>query len=189
MELEKLSLNSKKINKIIYHDINKGKGGAIKSAQKYVQGKYVIIQDADLEYNPKDYYILLREIEKNNLDAVYGSRVLKLDKFDNVQNFSHRIRIYGNIFLTFVSNLINDQNLTDAHTCYKLFKTEIFKKINLCENGFSFCPEITTKLSLLKIKIHEVPINYQGRSYEDGKKIVAFDGIRAIIAIIKYRFF
>ena len=166
---EIISKFKKKINKIIYHDINKGKGGAIKSAQKYVQGKYVIIQDADLEYNPKDYYILLREIEKNNLDAVYGSRVLKLDKFDNVQNFSHRIRIYGNIFLTFVSNLINDQNLTDAHTCYKLFKTEIFKKINLCENGFSFCPEITTKLSLLKIKIHEVPINYQGRSYEDGK--------------------
>ena len=113
---EIISKFKKKINKIIYHDINKGKGGAIKSAQKYVQGKYVIIQDADLEYNPKDYYILLREIEKNNLDAVYGSRVLKLDKFDNVQNFSHRIRIYGNIFLTFVSNLINDQNLTDAHT-------------------------------------------------------------------------
>lgn len=186
---EFISKFKKKINKKIYHDINIGKGGAIKSAQKYVQGKYVIIQDADLEYNPKDYYVLLREIEKNNLDVIYGSRVLRSDKSNNIQNFSHRIRIYGNIFLTFVSNLINDQKLTDAHTCYKLFKTEIFKKINLCENGFSFCPEITTKLSLLKIKIHEVPISYQGRSYDDGKKIVAFDGIRAIIALVKYRFF
>lgn len=186
---EIISKYKNKIDKIIYHNINKGKGGAIKSAQKYVQGKYVIIQDADLEYDPKDYYVLLREIEKNNLKVVYGSRVLKLDKFDNIQNFSHRIRIYGNIFLTFISNLINNQNLTDAHTCYKLFKTEIFKKIKLSENGFSFCPEITTKLSLLKIKIYEVPINYQGRSYKEGKKIVAFDGLRAIIALIKYRFF
>ena len=186
---EIISKYKNKIDKIIYHNINKGKGGAIKSAQKYVQGKYVIIQDADLEYDPKDYYVLLREIEKNNLKVVYGSRVLKLDKFDNIQNFSHRIRIYGNIFLTFFSNLINNQNLTDAHTCYKLFRTEIFKKIKLSENGFSFCPEITTKLSLLKIKIYEVPINYQGRSYKEGKKIVAFDGLRAIIALIKYRFF
>ena len=129
------------------------------------------------------------KIEKQNLEAVYGSRVLKIGKFKNIQNFSHRIRIYGNIFLTFISNLINNQKLTDAHTCYKLIRSSTFKKIDLKENGFSFCPEVTTKLSLLKIDIGEVPINYKGRTYEEGKKIVAYDGIRAISTLFKYRFF
>lgn len=179
----------KKVNKIIYHKKNLGKGAAIKSSQHFIKGDYVIIQDADLEYNPKDYLILLNKIIKENLDVVYGSRVLRSTKFKNVQNFSHGIRIFGNIFLTFLSNVINNQNLTDAHTCYKMFKKKVFKSIKLKENGFSFCPEVTTKLSLKNINIKEVPINYQGRSYADGKKIVAFDGIRAILTIIKYRFF
>lgn len=179
----------KKINKIIFHKKNLGKGGAIKSAKKFIKGKFVIIQDADLEYDPNDYFILLDKIEKQNLEAVYGSRVLKIGKFKNIQNFSHRIRIYGNIFLTFISNLMNNQKLTDAHTCYKLIRSSTFKKIDLKENGFSFCPEVTTKLSLLKIDIGEVPINYKGRTYEEGKKIVAYDGIRAISTLFKYRFF
>ncbi len=178
-----------KINKLIFHNKNLGKGAAIQSAQDFIEGDYVIIQDADLEYDPRDYTILLDEIIKNNLEAVYGSRVLKNSKFKNVQNFSHRVRIFGNIFLTFISNIINNQNLTDAHTCYKMFKSKVFKSIKLKEKGFSFCPEITTKLSMRNIKIKEVPINYHGRSYAEGKKIVAFDGVRAILTLIKYRFF
>ena len=178
-----------KVDKLIYHKRNLGKGAAIKSAQKFVKGNFVIIQDADLEYNPNDYQKMLDKITKNNLDVVYGSRVLKNPKFLNIQNFSHRIRIFGNIFLTFLSNIINNQNLTDAHTCYKMFRSEVFKSIELKEKGFSFCPEVTTKLSIKNIKIEEVSINYQGRSYDEGKKIVAHDGIRAISTLIKYRFF
>ena len=114
-----------KINKLIFHNKNLGKGAAIQSAQDFIEGDYVIIQDADLEYDPRDYTILLDEIIKNNLEAVYGSRVLKNSKFKKVQNFSHRVRILGNIFLTFISNIINNQNLTDAHTCYKMFKSKV----------------------------------------------------------------
>ena len=120
---------------------------------------------------------------------MYGSRVLKSDELNNVQDFSHKIRIYGNKFLTLLSNLLNNQNLTDAHTCYKMFESNIFKKIKLEENDFAFCPEITTKISLMNIGINEVPINYVGRSYDEGKKIVAADGIKAILTIIKYRYF
>jgi dolichol-phosphate mannosyltransferase len=183
------SLFKDKVDKIIFHDKNLGKGGAIKSAQKFVEGDYVIIQDADLEYDPKDYKILLDEIINKNLKVVYGSRVLTKDKFSNIQNFSHKIRIWGNIFLTSISNLINRQKLTDAHTCYKLFDSRLFKSIDLCEDDFSFCPEVTTKISLKGIDIIEVPINYNGRTYDEGKKIQALDGIKAILTIIKYRFF
>ena len=166
-----------------------GKGAAIKSAQKFINGKYVVIQDADLEYNPNDLYNLLYEIEKNKLEVVYGSRVLEKPEKKMSQNFSHRIRIVGNIFLTKLSNFLNQQKLTDAHTCYKIFKSHLFKSIKLEEEGFSFCPEITTKVSLLNINIKEVPINYNGRSYNEGKKIVASDGFRAIWALVKYRYF
>ena len=183
------SYKFKSPNKKIFHGHNVGKGGAIKSAQKFINGTYVIIQDADLEYHPEDYLNLLNEIRSNNLDAVYGSRVLKSNEINNVQNFSHKIRIYANMFLTKLSNFLNNQNLTDAHTCYKLFRSDIFKKIELKENNFSFCPEITTKLSLMKIPIKEIPINYSGRTYNEGKKIVASDGLKAVLTLIKYRFF
>tara|TARA_B100000902_G_scaffold399465_1_gene470448 strand:- start:2976 stop:3710 length:735 start_codon:yes stop_codon:yes gene_type:complete len=177
-------------HKKIFHDKNLGKGGAIKSAQQLVNGKYVIIQDADLEYYPEDYNILLKVIESSDTNfVVYGSRVLKSNELNNIQDFSHKIRIYGNKFLTLLSNLLNNQNLTDAHTCYKMFESNIFKKIKLEENDFAFCPEITTKISLMNIVINEVPINYVGRSYDEGKKIVAADGIKAILTIIKYRYF
>ena len=119
---------------------------------------------------------------------MYGSRVLNKSMFKNTKNFTHIIRIWGNIFLTKISNFLNRQNLTDAHTCYKVFDSKIFKKIKLEEKGFSFCPEITTKISLMKINIKEFPINYMGRTYEEGKKITAFDGLDALYVLVKYRF-
>lgn len=181
--------NRSKVDKIIYHKKNLGKGASIKSAQKFVKGEYVVIQDADLEYSPKDLKKLIKYIDENKLDVVYGSRVLNKDKFQNIKNFTHFIRIWGNIFLTKFSNFINNQNLTDAHTCYKMFKSSLFKKIILKEKRFSFCPEVTTKISNLNIKILEYPISYNGRTYNEGKKIKSTDGISAIYAIIKYKFF
>jgi len=178
-----------KIDKLIVHNKNRGKGAAIKSAQKFVKGKYVGIQDADLEYNPKDLEKIVFEMEKKKYDIIYGSRVLNKSMFKNTQNFTHIIRIWGNIFLTKVSNFLNGQNLTDAHTCYKIMNSKIFKKIRLKEKGFAFCPEITTKLSLMNLNIKEFPINYSGRTYEQGKKITAFDGLDALFVLAKYRFF
>ena len=172
---QKVILSNKyKIDKIIFHENNKGKGAAIKSAQKFVNGKYVIIQDADLEYDPIDYYNLVEKIEKENCKVVYGSRVLKNPDYKKAQNFSHNLRIIGNIFLTKLSNFINNQNLTDAHTCYKLFESNLFKSIKLEQNDFAFCPEITTKISLLNIEIYEIPINYNGRTYNEGKNNYEF---------------
>ena len=185
--LKKKFLKNKKINKIIFHDQNSGKGSAIKSAQKYVKGEYVVIQDADLEYDPKDLIKIYNFIGKNKLNVVYGSRVLNKNKYQNTKNFTHLIRIWGNIFLTYVSNKINNQNLTDAHTCYKMFKTKIFKKINLREKGFAFCPEVTTKLSKKNYNIVEIPISYSGRTYDNGKKITATDGLIALFSLIKYK--
>ena len=128
-------------------------------------------------------------MERKKYKIMYGSRVLNKSMFKNTQNFTHIIRIWGNIFLTKISNLLNHQNLTDAHTCYKVMESKIFKKIKLNERGFSFCPEITTKLSNLNIKINEVSINYTGRTYDDGKKIQAADGLKAIWVLLKYKYF
>ena len=178
-----------KIDKLILHEKNLGKGAAIISAKKYINGDFVIIQDADLEYDPDQYILFLNELKKKKIDALYGSRVLKKKKFHNIQNFSHKIRIWGNIFLTSVSNLINRQNLTDAHTCYKMVRADIFKSIPLKEKGFAFCPELNTKLSNIGIKITEIPINYNGRTYDEGKKISAVDGLIAIKTLFKYKYF
>lgn len=186
---EVIEKNKDKIDKIIFHNINKGKGSAIKSAQEFIKGEYVVIQDADLEYDPDDINSLLLEIENKKFKVVYGSRVLNNIHNKKSQNFSHGLRIFGNIFLTKLSNFINKQNLTDAHTCYKMFDSNLFKSIKLEESGFSFCPEITTKISLLNIKISEIAINYNGRSYQQGKKIQASDGLKAIWTLIKYKFF
>ena len=186
---DKILKFKKKIDKIIFHKKNLGKGSAIKSAQKFVKGDYVIIQDADLEYNPKDILIMLKKIESNNkIDVLYGSRVLKKKRYQS-KDFLSLDRVFFNHALTIFSNLINFQNLSDAHTCYKLVRTKIFKKIKLEEKKFSFCPELTTKLSNMGYKIIEVPISYKGRSFEEGKKIRYTDGIDAIKTLIKYKFF
>ena len=177
------------LDKLIIHKKNLGKGAAIKSGQKHVNGKYVAIQDADLEYDPNDLKKIINEMDKKNLKVMYGSRVLNKNTFQNTQNFTHILRIWGNIFLTIISNFFNSQKLTDAHTCYKVFNSRIFKKIKLKEKGFSFCPEITTKISLMNIDIEEFPINYNGRTYNQGKKITAFDGLDAIYVLLKYRYF
>jgi dolichol-phosphate mannosyltransferase len=178
---------SKKDYKIFYHDFNLGKGAAIQTGKKYITGDIVIIQDADLEYDPKDYKLLVEPIISGKEKAVYGSRVLGKKRY-SLKSFSSIYRIFFNHLLTIFSNVINNQNLTDAHTCYKTFSTELFNSIDLKENDFSFCPEITTKIAKKGIRIKEVPIDYFGRSYNEGKKINLIDGFKALISIIKYRF-
>ena len=175
-------------HKILFHDKNLGKGAAIKSAKKKIDGEIVVIQDADLEYDPNDYQKLIEPIYRNEVEVVYGSRVLGSNRY-LMQNFSSVYRIFFNHMLTILSNLINKQSLTDAHTCYKTFSTKVFNSIDLEENDFSFCPEITTKIALKKIKIKEVKIDYNGRSYKEGKKIKLSDGIKAIKTLFKYRYF
>lgn len=179
---------SKKVDKVLFHSSNKGKGSAIISAKKFIKGNIVIIQDGDLEYDPKDYYQLIKPILDNSYKIVYGSRVLGKGRY-RTNKFTSLFRIFCNHILTIISNFINSQNLTDAHTCYKVFKSEVFNNIILEENGFNFCPEITTKVSNLGIKIFEVPINYNGRTHKEGKKIKFIDGFEAILTIIKYKFF
>jgi len=188
VEILKRLSKGNKINKIIFSKKNKGKGHAIKLAQRYVKSDYTIIQDADLEYNPTDYKKILAIFKLKKHKVVYGSRVLNTNRYKN-NNFTSIIRIFANHVLTIFSNLINGQNLTDAHTCYKAFDSQLFKRIKLEENGFSFCPEITTKISKLNIQIAEVKISYMGRSFEDGKKISLIDGFGAIKTLLKYRYF
>lgn len=168
---------------------NLGKGHAIRMTTNKTNGDIILIQDADLEYDPNDYRKLLNPIINNQTNCVYGSRVLNRRKYFNGKNFYEQFRIFANFLLTLISNLLNRQNLTDAHTCYKVIRAEIFKKINLCHNDFSFCPELTTKLSLLNERIVEVPIKYLGRSVSEGKKIRLRDAFIAVFTIIKFRFF
>jgi dolichol-phosphate mannosyltransferase len=177
-----------KIDIIINKKKNTGKGSCIILAKKFIKGKIVIIQDADLEYDPKDYYKLIKPILEKKSLVVYGSRVLNRNNYKN-NNFSKSFRVFGNFILTLISNFINNQHLTDAHTCYKVFDSSLFKKISLKQSDFSFCAEVTTKLSLMNIKILEIPIRYKGRSYKDGKKISFSDAFKTFYTIIKYRFF
>ena len=173
--------------KIFYHEINLGKGAAIQTGKKFVTGDIVVIQDADLEYDPKDYKLLVQPIIDGKAKVVYGSGVLDKRRY-SLKSFSSIYRIFFNHLLTIFSNVMNNQNLTDAHTCYKTFSTELFNSIDLRENGFSFCPEITTKIAKKRIEIKEVPIEYYGRSYKEGKKINILDGFKALFTIIKYKF-
>ena len=184
---EILNRNKKKITHLMHHKKNLGKGAAIQTAKKFIKGDVVIIQDADLEYDPGDYRKLLNLITKG-YNVVYGSRVLGKNRYLS-KNFSSISRIFYNHMLTLLSNIINNQKLTDAHTCYKMFSSKIFLNIQLKEKDFSFCPEITTKIGLINEKIMEVPIKYNGRSYEEGKKINIIDGLKAILTLFKYRFF
>ena len=182
-----LNDNKRYIKHLIHHKKNVGKGGAIKTAKKFVKGNVVIIQDGDLEYNPLDYQKMLSLISKG-YKVVYGSRVLGKNRYLS-KNFSSVMRIFYNHALTTFSNILNNQKLTDAHTCYKMFRSEIFLGIKLKENDFSFCPEITTKIGLKKIAIKETSIRYSGRNYNEGKKIRFIDGIKAVLTLFKYRFF
>ena len=179
-------VDKKIINKALFNETNKGKGFCIKRGINISSGDIIIIQDADLEYDPAEYTKLLRPILLDKADVVFGSRFLGSDN-KRVLYFWHRV---GNFILTLLSNIFSNLNLTDMEVCYKVFKKEVFNQINLEENRFGFEPEVTAKISKIKnLRIYEVGISYYGRTYEEGKKINWKDGFSALRCIIYYNIF
>jgi glycosyltransferase involved in cell wall biosynthesis len=173
------------VDKIIYHNHNQGKGAALRTGVRAASGDIVIIQDADLEYNPNEIPRVIQPILEGKADVVYGSRFMGADP--------HRVVYYwhmiGNKFLTTLSNMFTNVNLTDMETCYKAFKREIIQSVDIEENRFGFEPEITAKIAKMKCRIYEVGIAYYGRTYEEGKKIGWKDGFSALRCIVKYNLF
>lgn len=175
-----------KYDQLLLHERNMGKGAALRTGFEHVTGDYVIVQDADLEYDPDDYPKLLKPVLDGEADVVYGSRFAG-GELHRVHYFWHYM---GNRFLTLLSNMFTNLNLTDMETCYKLFRTDIIRKIKIEQNRFGFEPEITAKIARIRgCRVYEVGISYHGRSYEEGKKITWRDGVNAIKCILKYGLF
>ena len=170
------------VDKVILHEMNMGKGAALSTGFKAATGDFVVIQDADLEYNPEEYGKLLKPLVDGRADAVYGSRFVTGEE-RRVLYYWHYL---GNRFLTFLSNIFTNINLTDMETCYKAFRAELIKSMDFKERGFGFEPEVTAKLARRNCRIYEVSISYQGRSYDEGKKIGWRDGVWALWCIVKY---
>lgn len=185
--VERYMVENKDLNIVFFqHEVNKGKGAALHTGIKVATGDIVVIQDADLEYNPQEFNILLQPITDGFADVVYGSRFMGGNPH-RILFFWHTI---GNKFLTLLSNMFTNLNLTDMETCYKMFRREVVQGLDLKENRFGFEPEVTAKIARIpKIRIYEVGISYYGRTYEEGKKIGWRDGFRAIWCILKYNLF
>lgn len=182
--LDQLSKRPDLYTKLISHSINSGKGRALRTGLEEVGGDFILFQDADLEYHPADYPRLLKPMVEDDADVVYGSR-FRGGESVRILFFWHHI---GNLFLTLLSNIFTNLNLTDMETCLKLFRREVLERISLNENGFGIEPEITAKISKLKPlpRIYEVAISYHGRTYNEGKKINWKDGVWAIVCIVRY---
>jgi glycosyltransferase involved in cell wall biosynthesis len=170
------------VDQVIYHPVNRGKGAALRSGFQAASGDIVLVQDADLEYSPDEYSLLLDPIILGHADVVFGSRFMG-GRPHRVVFFWHMV---GNRFLTLLSNIFTNLNLTDMETCYKVFRAPIIKSIQIEEDRFGFEPEITAKIAKKRCRIYEVGISYNGRTYEEGKKVNWKDGLRAIYAIMKY---
>jgi len=181
--LQEITLSHENV-RVLYHDRNQGKGAALRTGFESATGDIVIIQDADLEYDPREYPVLLEPILDGRADIVYGSRFL---------GGPHRVLFFwhylGNKFLTLLSNALTNLNLTDMETCYKVFRREVLSDIQLKSNRFGFEPEFTAKIAKKDFRIYETSISYSGRTYAEGKKIGWKDGVKAIVAIIWFRFF